>query len=104
MKDGFSYFRNISITLIGSVYNILAKVLAYRLKQVLGVLISDSQNVFIGGRQIVDSVIIANECLDSRMRSGIPSVLCKLDFKKAYDHVIWDFFSYLLRRSGFGSK
>jgi hypothetical protein len=49
MKDGFLYFRNISITLIGSVYNILAKVLANRLKQVLGVLISDSQNVFIGG-------------------------------------------------------
>jgi hypothetical protein len=104
MKDGFSYFRSISITLIWSVYNILAKVLANRLKQVLGVLISDSQNVFIGGRQIVDSVIIANECLDSRMRSGIPSVLCKLDLKKAYDHAIWDFFSYLLRRSGFDSK
>ena len=31
-------------------------------------------------------------------------MLCKLDLKKAYDHVDWDFLLYLLRRCDFRKK
>jgi hypothetical protein len=72
---------------MGGIYKIVAKVLANRLKTVLERIVSNTHNAFIRGRQILDSVLIANECLDSRIRSEEPGVLCKLDIEKAYDHV-----------------
>jgi hypothetical protein len=77
-------------------YNIISKVLANKFKSVLGKITSNTLNAFIGGRQILDSMLIANECLDSQIRSEESGLLCKLVLEIAYDHVNWDLLLYLL--------
>ncbi|XP_026420637.1 uncharacterized protein LOC113316705 [Papaver somniferum] len=58
------------ICLLTSVYKIIAKVLASRIKLVMDKLISHVQCSYIEGREIIDGTVIANELVDSRLRSG----------------------------------
>ena len=71
------------ISLIGSIYKILAKVLAGRIKNVLPEIISREQGAFVMGRQILDDILVADECVHSRFKERIPGLLCKLDLEKA---------------------
>ena len=92
------------ISLVGSLYKILSKVLDNRIKRVMSLAISQHQNAFVEGRQILDAVLIENEAVDSILRGKEKGILCKLDIEKAYDHIRWDFLLQMLERMGFGSK
>ena len=67
-------------------------------------LIFDYQNVFVCGRKTLDLVLTENECMDCRIKSPIPRVICKLDIEKAYNHVNLDLGFYLLERIDLGKK
>ncbi|RVW87760.1 Transposon TX1 uncharacterized 149 kDa protein [Vitis vinifera] len=92
------------ISLVGGLYKILAKVLANRLKKVVGKVVSSAQNAFVEGRQILDAALIANEAIDSMLKGDEAGVLCKLDLEKAYDHINWDFLMLVMQKMGFGEK
>jgi hypothetical protein len=77
-------------SLVGGIYKIIVKILANKLKIVLEKIISKSQSAFIRGRQILDPVRVGNECLDSRLRSSEPGVICKMDLEKLMI-MLWDF-------------
>ncbi|KAL4280388.1 hypothetical protein GQ457_03G004440 [Hibiscus cannabinus] len=92
------------ISLVNCVYKILAKVLGNRLRKVLDYLISNSQFAFIKGRQILDCSLIANEVIDSIHKSGSSGVAFKIDFRKAYDFVDWNFLMRIMKEMGFGDR
>ncbi|CAJ2674496.1 unnamed protein product [Trifolium pratense] len=89
------------ISLVGSLYKILAKVLANRLRLVMGSVISESQTAFVKGRQILDGILIANEAVDEARRSKKKLLLFKVDFEKAYDSVDWGFLDAVMGKMGF---
>ena len=75
------------ISLVVSLYKLLAKVLFNRLKRMVNKVVSNFQNAFVGGRQILDAMLIANEAIDLILKSKRSRVLYKLDVEKTYDHV-----------------
>ena len=92
------------ISLVGGLYKILAKVLANRIKRVLGKVISPIQSAFVEGKQILDAVLIANEAVDTIIRRKESGIVCKLDIEKAYDHLSWEFLIQVLDKMGFGKR
>lgn len=72
------------------------KVPANRLKEVLEKVVFKFRNAFVKGFRVLDSILIANECINSRLSLGVLRMLCKLDIQKAYDHVKWGFFCICL--------
>ena len=86
------------ISLVTSLYKIIAKVLSGRLRKVLHETVSSSQEAFVEGRHILDAVLIANEVVNEKRRSGEEGVVFKIDFEKAYDHMNWGFLDHVFGR------
>lgn len=78
------------ISLISSLYKIIAKVLAERLKKALPYIIDEAQAAFVEGRQILDAILVAAEAVGEWQTSKKKCFLLKLDYEKAYDMVNWD--------------
>ena len=49
------------ISMVGSVYKVIAKILSRRLREVLPHLVGETQTAFVRGRHIQDGALIANE-------------------------------------------
>ncbi|GJS63622.1 RNA-directed DNA polymerase, eukaryota [Tanacetum coccineum] len=97
-----SDFRPIS--LIGSLYKVVTKILAIRLSSVISDLISDVQTAFLPNRQILDGPFIINELLSWCRHKKQQAMVFKVDFAKAYDSVRWDYLDDVLFSFGFGVK
>ncbi|GLT51152.1 hypothetical protein SLA2020_245820 [Shorea laevis] len=89
------------ISLISCMYKVIAKLLANRLRRVMDGIIGMEQSAFIGGRQLMDGVVVANETMDEVKKKRSRCIIFKADFEKAYDKVCWDFLLYMLEKMGF---
>nr|GEZ49101.1 RNA-directed DNA polymerase, eukaryota, reverse transcriptase zinc-binding domain protein [Tanacetum cinerariifolium] len=85
------------ISLIRSVYKIIAKVLTNRLSLVMLDHISDVQSAFVANRQILDGPFILNELLSWCKYKKLKSMIFKIDFEKAFDSERWDYLDDVLK-------
>ena len=95
-------YRPISLSNVD--YKILAFVLANRLQDVIGQIVSTDQTGYIKKRFIgtnIRKILDTIEYLETNNKSGI---LLQLDFEKAFDSVEWSFLINTLSHFNFGSN
>lgn len=92
------------ISLIGCLYKIMSKMLAGRLKLVVGSTIGEFQTVYIEGRNILDSPLIVNEICAWAKKVKKKILLFKVDFDKAFDIVNWEYLESIMMQMGYGEK
>ena len=104
-KEGANWLDKFRpIELCNVIYKIITKLIAERLKPLLGSLISAEQGGFVDGRQILDGVVIAMEAIHSMATSKEKAMFIKLDMAKAYDRVSWEFLEKALLAFGFAAE
>ena len=84
------------ISMVGCIYKVIAKILAQRIKKVMGGLVSKTQIAFVQWRQILDVALIACEVIQWLKKKKKSVVLLKLDFQKVYDSIRWTFIDHML--------
>ncbi|GKA17175.1 RNA-directed DNA polymerase, eukaryota [Tanacetum coccineum] len=92
------------ISLIGSLYKIVTKIMTNRLVCVIGEIINEVQSAFIGDRQILDGPFIINEVMQWCKHKKKQAFIFKVDFEKAYNSVRWEYLDEVLHKFGFGVK
>lgn len=90
------------ISLLNTDYKILAKILANRLKKVIGSIIAPTQAYSIPGRDIADIISTIRDVVSYMKEEG--GILLSVDLNKAFDRVEHQFLEKTLETFGFGSK
>ncbi|KAK1668873.1 hypothetical protein QYE76_057032 [Lolium multiflorum] len=101
-KDGaeeISDFRPIS--LIHGIAKIIAKMFSLRLAPHMDDLVSIAQSAFIKKRSIHDNFLYVKNLATRLHKRKTPALLFKLDIRKAFDSVHWDYIIDLLQKRGF---
>ena len=86
-----SQFRPIS--LCNAFYKIVAKIMVNRLRPLLERIIHPTQSAFVLHRAIHDNILLVHEVINKfhHLKGRKCYVAVKLDMKKAYDRIEWDF-------------
>uniref|UniRef100_A0A803QFT6 Reverse transcriptase domain-containing protein n=1 Tax=Cannabis sativa TaxID=3483 RepID=A0A803QFT6_CANSA len=95
------------ISLCTTLYKIVVKTIANRIKPIIEDIISPTQSAFLSDRLIFDNILIAQEishAINHRKSGKIGWVGLKLDMEKAFDRVEWGFLMAILKHLNFPNK
>lgn len=83
-------------------YKIISKIIANRMKPLLQDCISPNQATFLKGRSLGENVLLASELIRNYQKVACPkSCMLKVDIRKAFDTVCWDFVLKILEAQNF---
>lgn len=103
-KDALDQSGYRPISLLNGNQKILAKVLACRLKMVIGTIIHQDQSGFIPNRYGSDNIRRLVNLQHCVYDSTNPTIALSLDAAKAFDCVEWDYLYKALAKFGFGDN
>ena len=85
-----------------TLYMIISKLTANRMKSILHELIDLNQASIVPARSIGDNVLLAQEIMRNYNRDdGCPRCAIKVDLRKTYDTLDWEFLILVLRQCNF---
>ncbi|KAL3682785.1 hypothetical protein R1sor_000807 [Riccia sorocarpa] len=90
------------IMLLNAVYKIWAKAMQLLLTPILQRIITWEQNAFLPGRHLHTTVFLCNEAIQEAKRNDTDVVWLKIDFRKAFDTIRWDFLYSAMQKMQFG--
>ncbi|KAJ6925333.1 hypothetical protein NC651_009871 [Populus alba x Populus x berolinensis] len=74
------------------IYKCISKIMAARLKTILADIINPAQSAFVPGRQISDNILLTQELMHNyHLDRGPARCALKVDLRKAFDTISWDF-------------
>lgn len=92
------------ISLLNTDYTILNKVLANKMKRVIGDIVQPTQSYSIPGRDIADTIGTIRDVTEYMMRDGKGGIMLGIDWNKAFDRVEHKFLFKVLEKFGFGER
>lgn len=90
--------------MLNTIYKIIAKLLALRLRSLLPYLVHERQTGFVPGCQILENISITSLSIDWIIHSKLQAILLFLDFKKAFDRVDFSYIWATLTKLGLCRK
>jgi hypothetical protein len=92
------------IALCNLCYKLITKIIANMIKPMLSRKLSSEQLGFLKGRQILDAIGTTHECLHNIKAKKSKELILKLDLKKSFDCIDWDFLRLILTQYGFNQS
>ena len=90
------------ISLLNTDFKIISAAITYRLKNVLGDLISPVQSAYLKGRYIGENIRLVHDTIDILAKEEKTGIILAADFESAFETVSWSFLLKALDQYNFG--